>query len=244
MVYSSKQNPLIKEIASLKEKKYRLKLGLYMAEGIKMVNEAIVNDLPIKYIVATNEALVEIKPNNAEVIVVTSEVFSYLSEEMTPQGAMAVIKISNIDLKSPTGNALILDGVSNPGNMGTIIRTANAFGFKDIYLINCVDVYNGKTIRASMSGIFFVNLYKTEYQQLKTLLKGYKIVVADMAGESLDDFSIDGNLAIVVGNEGNGVSKEMLEMADSVVSIPMQENSESLNVAVACSIMMYKLRKT
>lgn len=243
MVYSSKQNPLIKEIASLKEKKHRLKLGLYLAEGIKMVNEAIVNDLPIKYIVATKEALKEIKPNNAEVLIVTNEVFSYISEEMTPQGAMAVIKIENLGLKAPTSNALILDGVSNPGNMGTIIRTANAFGFKDVYLINCVDVYNGKTIRASMSGIFFVNLYKTEYSEIKDLFKGYKIVVADMSGESLDNFSVNGNVAIVVGNEGNGVSKQMLEMADSVVSIPMEDTSESLNVAVACSIMMYKLRK-
>lgn len=243
MVYSSKQNPLIKEIASLKEKKHRLKLGLYIAEGIKMVNEAISNNLPIRYIVSTECALKEIKPTNLEVIVVTNEVFSHISEEMTPQGALAVIKISNLDLKAPTSNALILDGVSNPGNMGTIIRTANAFGYRDIYLINCVDVYNGKTIRASMSGIFFVNLYKADYEDIKGLFKNHKIVVADMSGESLDNFKVDGNVAIVVGNEGNGISKEMLNLADNVVCIPMQDTSESLNVAVACSIMMYKLRK-
>ena len=94
-----------------------------------------------------------------------------------------------------------------------------------------------------MSGIFFVNLYKADYVDIKELFKDHKIVVADMSGESLDNFKVDGNVAIGVGNEGNGISKEMLSLADSVVSIPMQDTSESLNVAVACSIMMYKLRK-
>ena len=242
MVYSSKQNPLIKEIASLKDKKHRNALGLYIAEGVKMVNEAIENGLPIKYVVATETALSSIIPNGYEVLTVTDSVLSYLSEEMTPQGALAVIKIPNLEVKKPNGKAVVLDGVSNPGNVGTIIRTANAFGYKDIYLINCADPYSGKTVRSSMSGIYFVNLYKTSYEELKTVLNGYKIIVADMSGESLDEFKIDGNFAIVVGNEGNGISKEMFDMADSVVKIPMDEHSESLNVAVASSIMMYKLR--
>ncbi len=242
MVYSSKQNPLIKEIASLKDKKHRNNLGLYIAEGVKMVNEAIENGLPIKYVVATESALLSIKPNNCHVITVTDSVLSFLSEEMTPQGALAVIEIPNLKVKKPNGNAIVLDGVSNPGNVGTIIRTACAFGYKDIYLINCADPYSGKTVRSSMSGIYFVNLYKTTYEEIKTVLNGYKIIVADMSGESLDEFSVDGNFAIVVGNEGNGISKEMFDIADCVVKIPMDEHSESLNVAVASSIIMYKLK--
>ena len=242
MVYSSKQNPIIKEIASLKDKKHRYNLGLYIAEGVKMVNEAIENGVDIKYIVATEQALNEIKPSAYEVLTVTDTILSYLSEEMTPQGALAVIKIPNLSVKAPVGNALILDGVSNPGNMGTIIRTANAFGYKDLYLINCADPFSGKTVRSSMSGIYFVNLYKATYQDIKSILKGYKIIVADMSGESLDDFKVDGNFAIAVGNEGNGISQELFDMADNVVKIPMDEHAESLNVAVASSIMMYKLR--
>ncbi len=242
MVYSSKQNPLIKEIASLKDKKHRNALGLYIAEGVKMVNEAIENGIEIKYVVTTETALQLIKPTSVETLVVTDSILEYLSEEMTPQGALAVIKIPNQKDKKPNGNAIILDGVSNPGNVGTIIRTANAFGYKDIYLINCADAYSGKTVRSSMSGIYFVNLYKTTYSEIKSVLNGYKIIVADMSGESLDEFKVDGNFAIVVGNEGNGISKEMFEMADKVVKIPMDEHAESLNVAVASSIMMYKLR--
>ena len=242
MVYSSKQNPLIKEIASLKDKKHRNALGLYIAEGVKMVNEAIENGIEIKYVVTTETALPLIKPTSVETLVVTDSILEYLSEEMTPQGALAVIKIPNQEVKKPNGNAIILDGVSNPGNVGTIIRTANAFGYKDIYLINCADAYSGKTVRSSMSGIYFVNLYKTTYSEIKSVLNGYKIIVADMSGESLDEFKVDGNFAIVVGNEGNGISKEMFEMADKVVKIPMDEHAESLNVAVASSIMMYKLR--
>ena len=242
MVYSSKQNPLIKEIASLKDKKHRQNLGLYIAEGVKMVNEAIDSNQPIKYLVVTEETLPLIKQTSAEVLVVTSNVFSYISEEMTPQGALVVIKIPNLTCKKPTRNAIVLDGVSNPGNMGTIIRTANAFGYKDIYLINCVDPYSGKTVRSSMSGIYFVNLYKTSVSELKLVLDGYKIIVADMSGENLDNFKVDGNFAIVVGNEANGISKEMFEIADTVVSIPMDDSAESLNVAVASSIMMYKLK--
>lgn len=242
MVYSSKQNPLIKEIASLKDKKHRNALGLYIAEGVKMVNEAIENGIEIKYVVTTETALPLIKPTSVETLVVTDSILEYLSEEMTPQGALAVIKIPNQEDKTPNGNAIILDGVSNPGNVGTIIRTANAFGYKDIYLINCADAYSGKTVRSSMSGIYFVNLYKTTYSEIKSVLNGYKIIVADMSGESLDEFKVDGNFAIVVGNEGNGISKEMFEMADKVVKIPMDEHAESLNVAVASSIMMYKLR--
>ena len=242
MVYSSKQNPLIKEIASLKDKKHRYNLGLYIAEGVKMVNEAIINGLPIKYVVATETALPSITHGDYELLTVTDSVLSYLSEEMTPQGALAVIKIPNLEVKKPSGNAIVLDGVSNPGNVGTIIRTACAFGYKDIYLINCADPFSGKTVRSSMSGIYFVNLYKTSYEEIKTILNGYKIIVADMSGESLDDFIKPKNFAIVVGNEGNGISKEMFDIADCVVKIPMDENSESLNVAVASSIMMYKLK--
>ena len=142
MVYSSKQNALIKEIASLKDKKYRNKLRLYVAEGIKMVNEAINSGVSIKYVVAVSNVVNEIQQGDYTLIEVTPEVFSYISDETTPQGALAVLNITNKEVLPPKNNALILDGVSDPGNMGTIIRTANAFGYTDLYLINCVDPYS------------------------------------------------------------------------------------------------------
>ena len=242
MVYSSKQNALIKEIASLKDKKYRNKLRLYVAEGIKMVNEAINSGVSIKYVVAVSNIVNEIQQGDYTLIEVTPEVFSYISDETTPQGALAVLNITNKEVLPPKNNALILDGVSDPGNMGTIIRTANAFGYTDLYLINCVDPYSNKAVRASMSGIYFVNVYKTDLQTCLKALSGVEIIVADMGGENLDNFTTNKKHCIVVGNEANGVSKEVKAVANKVVGIPMLANSESLNVAVASAIMMYKLK--
>ncbi len=242
MIYTSKQNPIIKEINSLKEKKYRQKLGLYIAEGIKMVNEAIKFNLDIDKIVVTESAFSEILPTTSPVLTVSQEVFNYLSCDTTPQGALVVLKIKNLGVEAPKGNALILDGVQDPGNMGTIIRTACALGYYDLYFINAVDPYSNKVVKASMSGIYFSRIYRCTLEECLNALKGYKIVIADMDGESLDGYKIDKNFAIAVGNEGNGISEELKSKGDVVLKIPMQEKSESLNVAVAASIMMYSLK--
>lgn len=243
MIYTSKQNAIIKEIASLKDKKYRSKLGLYIAEGIKMVNEAIKYRLPIQKIVVTEDCKTSIIDNSLDTITVSSEVFSYLSEDVTPQGVLAVIKIENNSVKTSKNRALILDGVSDPGNMGTIIRTAVALNYNDLYLINCVDPYSSKCVRASMSGIYFVNINKCSFNECLSSLKGYKIIVADMNGKDLDEYkTTNEKLAIVVGNEANGVSGEFKSIADETLSIKMSDRSESLNVGVATAIMMYKLK--
>ncbi len=241
MIYSSKQNSLIKKIASLKDKKYRKEHNLYVSEGIKPVNDAITFGMPIEYIVATTSAISQILPSNSTVIEVSEEVFSYLSYEKSPQGALCVIKIPNNELKSPKNNAVILENVQDPGNVGTIIRSALAFGFTDIYLVNCVDCYSPKTVRSSMSSIYKVNLYKGSLDQVLGVLNGYQIVVCDMGGDNVKQFTPSKNYAICVGNEGNGISKELFEKADSVVAIKMDKFSESLNVSVALSIVMYQL---
>jgi TrmH family RNA methyltransferase len=243
MIYTSKQNAVIKEIASLKDKKYRLKLGLYIAEGIKMVNEAIKYGLPIQKIVVTEDSKTSIIDNSFDTIIVSSDVFNYLSSDVTPQGVLAVIKITENNVKSNGNRALILDGVSDPGNMGTIIRTAVAFNYNDLYLINCVDPYSSKCVRSSMSGIYFVNINKCSLKECLSALDGYKIIVADMHGKDLESYiPTNEKLAIVVGNEANGVSKEVKEIANEVLSIKMSDKSESLNVGVATAIMMYKLK--
>ena len=243
MVYSSKQNSTIKKIASLKEKKFRQKYGLYISEGIKPVNDAISLNKPIKYIVATQEILDKILPNNLETLIVTNEVFSYITTEVTPQGVLCVIEIGENQLCQPSGNAVLLDGVQDPGNIGTIIRSCLAFGYKDIYLVNCCDAYSPKVVRSSMSAIYSVNIYKGSLEEVLSTLKGYKIIVADMVGESLHGFKIEDKYVLCMGSEGNGISNELYSKKDRVVSIPMNELSESLNVSVATSIIMYELSK-
>lgn len=242
MVYTSIQNPLIKSISSLKDKKHRALQGLYVAEGLKMVNEAIKFNKDIKYIVSTTEMLGLISKTSAQILEVSEKVFKFLSDETTPQGVLAVLKIPNSDIKEPSGNCLLLDGVSDPGNLGTIIRTASAFNFKDIYLLNCVDPYSNKVVRASMSGIYNVNLYKGDFSRIKTALKNYSVVAGDLKGEDLESFNKPQNLCIAVGNEANGLSSEVRELASNFVTIKMQNNQESLNVAIALSILMYKLK--
>ncbi len=243
MIYTSKQNAIIKEIASLKDKKYRLKLGLYIAEGVKMVNEAIKHNLPIQKIVVTNNIISSVLKTDVEIITVSDEVFNYLSQEVSPQGVLAVIKINGSNVKSNGRRALILDGVSDPGNLGTIIRTAVAFNYNDLYLLNCADPYNSKCVRSSMSGIYFVNINKCTLKECLEALDGYKIIVADMHGEDIESFEFSSEkIAVVVGNEANGVSDELKSVASNVLSIKMDEKSESLNVGVASAIMMYKLK--
>ncbi len=241
MIYSSKQNALIKKIASLKDKKGRREHGLYIVEGVKMVTEAIKYGQDISYIVVSQKADFTFQ-TSAEILTVTEQVFSYLSDETTPQGVLAVVKIPDLSLKKPSGNAIILDGIQDPGNMGTIIRTATACGYSDIYLLSCVDPYSPKAVRASMSGIYFVNAIKCEVEDIKNLLSGYEIIVADFGGKNLFDYKPSSNFAIVIGNEGNGVSQAVKSMADTVLTIPMDSKIESLNASVACALMMYNLK--
>lgn len=243
MVYTSKQNVLIKEIASLKEKKGRNELGLFVAEGLKLVKDAILYNQEIVKIVVAENFLGEIPKVNAEVITVSNEVFKFISSEVTPQGILAVIKIPNQTVKAPKDNSLILDGVQDPGNLGAIIRSANAFNYKELYLVNSVDAYSPKVVRSSMSGIYNVKIYKCNYNELFEVLNGVKVIVADMGGEDITNFVAPEKFSIVMGNEGNGVSETMRKRADYTVKIPMNATCESLNVAVASSIMMYKLNE-
>ncbi len=242
MIYTSKKNQIIKEIASLKDKKFRKLYNAYITEGIKTVNEAILNNVPIKCIVSTSSSLKNIAKNDYPLLEVSDEVFSYISDETNPQGVLAIIGTPSLSLQKPKGNALLLEGVSDPGNLGTIIRTAVAFGYKDIYLVNTVDPYNSKTVRATMSGIFFVNLYKGELYDVLSCLSEYKIIVADMKGEDIYNYTENSKHCICMGSEANGISNELKDRADKILKINMCEQSESLNVAVACAIMMYKLK--
>ncbi len=243
MIYSSKQNSLIKTLASLKDKKGRRDNGLYIVEGVKMVSEAIKFNQEIEYIVMAESFDANRLDCNAKLVTVTDQVFEYLSDEKTPQGVLAVIKIPNCTAKKPNGNAIVLDGIQDPGNLGTIIRTAVASGYSDLYLINTVDAYSPKVVRASMSGIYFVNLYRCDYDELLACLGGYDLIVADLDGENLFTFKPQGNFALVIGNEGNGVSGELRKRANYVLTIPMSDKIESLNASIAASLMMYNLKQ-
>ena len=174
---------------------------------------------------------------------VSDEVFARLSDEKTPQGILCVVKIPEKPLCPPRESCLFLDGISDPGNMGAIIRTANAAGYRELYLAECTDPYSPKSVRASMSGIFFVNLYTGERKEILSALAGVPILAADMDGENIFSFSPPAKYVLAIGNEANGISEEVFKAAEYTLKIPMQASQESLNAAVSAGIAMYVLKR-
>jgi TrmH family RNA methyltransferase len=238
MVITSKSNALIKKIVSLADKKYRKEYGEYLVEGIKPVNECIKAGMTVTSIVCTQE--LENMFDGATVL--SDELFKYISSEKTPQGVIAIVKLPVTIVKKPKGNCLLLDKLQDPGNLGTIIRTANAAGYEDIYLINCTDAFSPKAVRASMSGIFFVNIYIGSYEEVFSALGDMPIIIADMYGEDIFAFNSPEKFCLCIGNEGNGLSAEVKAKANFSVKIPMRESCESLNAAISAAISMYTLK--
>ena len=243
MLINSRSNQYIKKIRSLKDKKFRDEFNLYLVEGVKLVREVLSSALPIESIIATEDGFnkLAVAVNENLVTKVTESVFESISNEVTPQGVLAVVK-KQISEKIDNGASVFLDGVADPGNVGAIIRTAAASGYKNIYLAHgSADAYSPKSVRASMGGIFKVNIIEGEREQLIKKIKE-PIVVADMLGKNLFEFE-KGEYCLVIGNEGNGVSEQLKKIAQHIVSIPMQNGMESLNASVSAGILMYALKK-
>lgn len=240
---SSKQNSLIKEIRSLRDKKNRDNLGVFVVEGLKPVKEALELSLDIREIVCTENKAEQFLDCPFKVETVTDEVFNYISEEVTPQGVLAVVYKKDGSLKAPTGSCLLLDGVADPNNVGAIIRTAVASGYKDIYMtLDSSDAYSQKAVRCSMSGVFRANVMRGAIEDILKVIN-LPLCVADMNGENVFELKNDKDICLVIGNEGKGVSSVLKERADLIVSIPMENDMESLNASVSAGILMYSLRK-
>jgi len=240
MVYSSIENKKIKDIKKLNQKKYQV--DNFIVEGEHLVNEAYKKGLLKTLIVEeTSDFSLDV-----ETLYVTENVLKYISELDNPQKIMGICKkiIPNENL----GNKiLILDKVQDPGNLGTIIRSAVAFNVDTIILSeDTVSIYNSKVIRASQGMLFHINIkignLKEEIDNLKR--QNYKIYSTDVNnGKSLKSLEKIDKFAIIMGNEGNGVSDEINGLSDEYIYINMNENCESLNVAIATSIILYELDK-
>lgn len=244
MIITSKNNPLIKETAALKEKKARKQLGLFLVEGAKMTRECLESDFEVERVFLAESYRGEQEFPTEKLVVVSDDVFRFLSDEKTPQGVLCRVKIPDYPLQAPKASCLFLDGVSDPANVGAIIRTANAAGYNEIYLTQgCADPYSPKSVRASMSGLFFTKLYMGERAEILSVLKDTPILAADMQGENAFTFTAPEKFALAIGNEANGISTETEQAANHVVKIPMSATQESLNAAVSAGILMYLLKK-
>ncbi len=252
-------NKLIKNIKSLYRKKGREKHKSFLIEGIKIIDEVIANNYSIEYIIYTDclldneEGLALFSKINQfkNLVYVPMNIFKEISDTENPQGIMGVSKIVSKDneeiYSGENKTFLFLDGIQDPGNMGTIIRTADAFSMGGIIIREgSVDPYNPKVIRSTMGSIFRVPLYFTKgiEEVVKLRSQGISIYSTALDG-SIPIHSVDfyGNFLLSIGNESKGVSEEVFSLSDKLIKIPMSGKTESLNAAVAASIIMYEAMK-
>ncbi len=238
----SKQNSLVKEARSLESKKFRDSLNRYLVEGVKMVNEAFSCGQEVLSVICTEKGLAKLNLNGFEPTLVSEQVFEYISGEKSPQGALAILK--KPQTKKCSGSCLFLDGVSDPGNVGTIIRTMACAGYNTVYLTqDSADPYSPKAVRSSMSGIYHVNTVYVDREKIKEVID-LPIIVADMNGVNVFEKKLKGDFCLVIGNEAHGVSDVVRNIATTTVKIPMREGMESLNAGVSAGILMYTLKNS
>lgn len=256
---TSTKNQYVKLARSLSQKKFRNDTGLFLVEGVNLIKD-MPSSVVVKYVFTTKDREVEVEAmfakrrvdhavlsettidfvDNFEIFEVTDDIMKYISDTVTPYGIVAVCEIPNVSFSAPKGNALLLDAITDPGNMGTIFRSAAACGFLDIYLLDCVDLYSPKVVRSTLGGLFRVRAYVIDEQQAIALAKSQDSAVLDMDGENILTAEVQKPMLFIAGNEAHGVRDSLKNVAKRVYSLPMQNGIESLNVAVATSVAMYQ----
>lgn len=251
----SKNNLQIKEVKKLKNRKYRNQKGEFLVEGFRFVEEAVKSKFKVsmifinenskdrwrEYMRSRNIHMVE----DGKIYYTSHDVFNTISNTDNSQGIIAVVKNTNLKMEEKDGFYVLADKIQDPGNMGTIIRSAHASGALGVILTKgTVDVYNEKTLRSTMGSVFHVPvLQDCNLDRVKSLKEdGFQIVASTLdADMSFYDADLKGKIILAVGNEGNGLSDEVKDIADIKVKIPMPGNAESLNASVAVSIMMFEI---
>lgn len=242
MVIRSLQNPKVKQYAKLmQQKKERERSGRFIVEGEHLVFEALAHGLVEEILVLEGKHYLLDRP----VVEVSREVMNRICDTKTPQGIIACCQIKQVKKEYGT-RVLLLDDIQDPGNLGTLIRSADAFGFDTVIRSPMtVDLYNPKVVRATQGAIFRVNTWEQPLDEAVHILMedGFAIYRADLDGQPLATLRAKDKMAFVLGNEAHGVSEEMKARISASVTIEMASHSESLNVGVAGSIIMYQFRK-
>lgn len=270
-VITSRNNNFVKWAASLSEKKGRVSESCFIAEGIKLTVEALSCGLPVSHIIVDESDEFEIlrrlksyinddKFANTQLVKVSDSVFEKISTEKAPQGVICVIKhldfFHNIDIMNKEDfflceneRAIVLSSVRDPSNLGSVIRSAVAFGTEHVILSDdCADVYNPKTVRSAMGSLFKIKI--TKVKNLMNFIavakeSGRRVFSAELNKNalSLDSEALLPTDLIVIGNEGHGVSSDISKCCTGSIYIPISKNTESLNASVAAAIFMWEQRK-
>lgn len=229
---------LIKEL-----KKQKRQGDLLFLDNKKIIADALKKGVKPLYLLTEDESLTFGLSEN--VFKVDAKTIEMLSGTKTPQGVVCVAYNLQHTPAKPTDNFLVLDTIQDPGNAGTLIRTATACGFDSVFMLDCVSVKNSKLIRSSVGTIFDIKIYEMQKAEFATLAKKWKLelVSADMDGENVFTATFNQPVGLVVGNEGQGVSKDITKLCTRSVKIPMTNLVESLNAGVSGSIIMYQINK-
>ena len=239
MVYESVTNPKIKELKKLQNKKYRDLNTEFLIETPHLITEAYKAGL-LKELILKEGTDFDIDVNK---IYVSDKVMTYLSELDSSSNIIGVCSYKK-EVSKIGNKVLVLEDVQDPGNLGTIIRSAVSFNIDTIILSNdCVSIYNPKVIRSTQGMLFHIDIIKGDLKEVISKLKGYQIIGTDVSrGTALKTFKKKNKFAIIMGNEGKGLSKEVKDLCEDFIYIDMNDNCESLNVAIATSIILYELR--
>lgn len=242
---TSRKNPLLQQVRRLlSSRKERLSTGLYVADGTKLLEEAIKWCPGLEIAILSEDVQMQI-PENVRLVRVPADVMESISPMQSPQGALFVCKIPQTADFVPAGGMLLLDGIQDPGNLGTILRTADALDIPVALLEGCADPYSHKVVRASMGAVFRTRPLQVTWAAAAKACaqRGIPIAVTALSDRAQDLRQAPvGRMAVVIGSEGQGVRPEIMTAAQQQLIIPMNPNCESLNASVAAAIVMWQMK--
>ena len=242
---TSRKNPLLQQVRKLlSSRKEREAAGLFVADGTKLLQEAIRWWPGLDTIILSQNLEMDV-PDGVRTVVVPADVMESVSPMQTPQGALFLCRLPEQMLFVPQPGMLLLDGIQDPGNLGTILRTADALQIPVALLEGCADPYGHKAVRASMGAVFRMKVIQTTWAEAKAACVAANIPVGVTAlnstAKDLREASLK-TMAVVIGSEGQGVRREILDSAQNSLMIPMNPNCESLNAAIAAAIVMWQMK--
>ncbi len=242
---TSRKNPFLQQVKKLlSSKKAREEAGLFVSDGIKLLDEAVRHCPGLDTVILSDGVEADL-PETVRVIRVPGDVMASISPMETPQGALFLCRLPEKRAFLPRPAMLLLDGIQDPGNLGTILRTADAMDIPAVLLEGCADPYSHKVVRSSMGAVFRREIVQTTWAQVIAACReaGIPVAVTALSPRAEDIRRCDlKKMAVVIGSEGQGVRKEILDSADAELVIPMHPHCESLNAAVAASIVLWQMQ--
>ena len=243
---TSRKNPLLQQVKKLlSSKKAREEAGLFAADGTKLLAEAVKHFPGLDTVILSDGVEAKV-PEHVRVIRVPGDVMESISPMQSPQGALFLCRLPEKKAFVPVPGMLLLDGIQDPGNIGTILRTADALDVPVVLLEGCADPYSHKVVRSSMGAVFRIPVIQSNWETVKNacVQAGISIGVTALSDRAKDLRQSDlKTMAVVIGSEGQGVRQEILNSADAELIIPMNPHCESLNAAVAATIVMWQMKQ-